>query len=225
MDADHAIISPDPRGGAKGNAMKRNTLFGGLALLLAGGVIGAGAMVSSSAMADTPGADAPTNQLTMVKMDQGGEAIRCSFTGTDVAAMLPVAPSGAPDGGSGVHTIVTGSAIASGPNVVVSGGAVLPADGSVPVLDPKNLPAGAQVIHGSISVAGGVPGESGAVGTGEGQILTASPAADLPVLVSDADARDGTAQECAAMHDEAVKMAATQPTGAVVIDATVATKP
>jgi hypothetical protein len=224
MDADHAIISPDPRGGAKGSAMKRNTLFGGLALLLAGGVIGAGAMVSSNAMADTPGADAPTNQLTMVKVDEGGEAIRCSFTGTDVAAMLPDAPPGVPGGSDGAQTIVTGSGIAGGPNLVVSGGAMLPADGSAPVLVANGLPAGAQVIHGSISVAGGIPAEAGTVGSGDG-ILTASPVGDLPVLVSDADARDGTAEECAAMHDEAVTMAATQPIGAVAIDATAATKP
>jgi hypothetical protein len=222
MDADHAIISPDPRGAAKGSAMKRNTLFGGLALLLAGGVIGAGAMVSSNAMADTSGAEPPTNQLTMVKVGDAGEAIRCTFTGSDVAAMLPDLPAGVP---GGAQTVVTGSGVAGGPNLVVSGGAVLPADGSAPVLDSKNLPAGAQVIQGSISVAGGVPGEPGSVGSGEGQILTASPTGDLPVLISDADARDGTAEECAAMRAEAVTMAATQPDGAVAIDATTATKP
>jgi hypothetical protein len=223
MDADHAIISPDPRGGAKGSAMKRNTLFGGLALLLAGGVIGAGAMVSSNAMADTPGADAPTNQLTMVKVDEGGEAIRCTFSGADVAAMLPTPASAVPVGSDGAQTIVTGSGVAGGPNFVVSGD--VPGDGTVTALDPKDLPAGAQVIRGSISVAGGVPGDAGTVGTGDGQILTPLPVGELPVIISDADARDGTAEECAAMRDEAINMATNAPTGAVVVNATAATKP
>ena len=70
--------------------MKRNTLFGGLALMAAGGVIGAGAMISSNAMADTAGA-APTDQLTMISIGDDGEAVQCTFEGADLDGLLPPA--------------------------------------------------------------------------------------------------------------------------------------
>ena len=62
--------------------MQRNTLFGGIALLLAGGVIGAGAMISSSAMAEEGGTP-PANEVTMINVGADGEAVQCTFSGAE----------------------------------------------------------------------------------------------------------------------------------------------
>ena len=60
----------------------------------------------------------------------------------------------------------------------------------------------------------------------DGQLVTGGvPTGALPVLTSADEARDGTAEECAAMHDEAVEMASTMPANGAVIESGTATKP
>ena len=73
--------------------MQRNTLFGGIALLLAGGVIGAGAMISSSAMA-ADGNTPPANEVTMINVGADGEAVQCTFTGAEADGLFPEMPAG-----------------------------------------------------------------------------------------------------------------------------------
>jgi hypothetical protein len=162
--------------------MKRNTMFGGLALLAAGAAIGAGAMVSGNAMAST-GDPAPTDQLTMVSVGPDGDALQCTFEGADVEGLLPDLPAGVPMVG----------------NVVVGSGEIMSADGSLPELvlsGSGELPEGAP--EGAVTaVAGAVP-----VGA-DGQPVPPAPAQ----VVNVDDAREGSAEECAALHDQAVAMA------------------
>jgi hypothetical protein len=173
--------------------MKRNTMFGGLALLAAGAAIGAGAMVSSNAIADT-GEPAPTDQLTMVSAGPDGDAFQCSFEGADVEGLLPDLPAG-----SAAGVAVVG-------NVVVGSGEILPADGSLPELvlsGSSGLPEGAPVPEGGITVlATAVP-----LGA-EGQPTLPMPAGAPVQMLSVDDAREGTAEECNTLHDQAVEMAA-----------------
>lgn len=161
--------------------MKRNTLFGGLALLGAGGVIGAGAMISASAMADdtgTPQAD----EITIVQVTTDGEAVQCTFAGADVEGLLPDLLGVTPEQVLPVDREFTTSG--SGVIEVATG----------------DLPGGVLVATGAVTVsAEGTVGDVGDVG-------------DLPSLdsllvdmqvVSVDDAREGTAEECAAMRAQA----------------------
>lgn len=172
--------------------MKRNTMFGGLALLAAGAAIGAGAMVSSNAMAAT-GEPAPTEQLTMVSVGPDGDAFRCTFEGADVDGLLPDLPAGAPAGVPVVGSVVVGS------------GEIMPADGRLPELvlsGSGELPEGAPVPGEGVTVlATAVP-----LGSEDQPVLPAPAGAPVQMLSVD-DAREGTAEECAALHEQAADMA------------------
>lgn len=159
--------------------MQRNTLFGGIALLLAGGVIGAGAMISSSAMADEGGTP-PANEVTMINVGADGEAVQCTFSGAEADGLFPEMP-------------LSNEAIP----VSIDGTPVPVAGGSgVVEIDPANPPEGVVIGSGVVSVQ---------VDAGSGQIVGSDEAipvpADVQVLSMD-DARDGTPEECAAMRDQ-----------------------
>lgn len=162
--------------------MKRNTLFGGLALLGAGGVIGAGAMISASAMADdagTPRAD----EVTIVQVTTDGEAVQCTFAGPDVEGLLPDLLGVAPD----QALPVDGEFTTSGSGVI-----------EVAVGD---LPEGVLVASGAVTVSA-----EGTVGD-VGELPSLDSLDSLPIdnmqVVSVDDAREGTAEECAAMRAQA----------------------
>lgn len=190
--------------------MQRNTLFGGLALMLAGGVIGAGAMISSNAMAATEGPP-PANELTMINVGPDGEAVKCTFSGADVEGMLPVLPATAPAG------VPAGGA----DGIIVSASGA----GDVPIeIDPSNPPEGVVVGSGTITIDGSMP-------PGALPVIASSDAvpADAQIISAD-DAREGTPEECAEMRDGAVAMAAEGPAQVITGTATAvaggsATKP
>jgi len=152
--------------------MQRNTLFGGLALLMAGGVIGAGAMISSSAMADEGGTP-PANEVTMINVGADGEAVQCTFSGADAEGLFPSMP-------------LSNEAIP----VPVSG------DAAVVEIDPANPPEGVVIGSGVVSVSADA-GSGQIVGSEEAIPVPA----DVQVLSMD-EAREGTPEECAAMRDQ-----------------------
>lgn len=166
--------------------MQRNTLFGGLALLAAGGLIGAGAMVSSNAMADTPAAADTANELTMINVGPDGEAVKCTFTGADAAAMMPDIGLAPVPVGAGVPA---GAATGSGVLTVTAGAA---GEGAPIEIDPNNPPPG-------VVVGSAVVGASGVVDAQGLPTLDSLPAG-VQILSAD-DAREGTPEECAAMRD------------------------
>jgi hypothetical protein len=175
--------------------MQRNTLFGGIALLLAGGVIGAGAMISSSAMADE-GATPPANEVTMINVGADGEAVQCTFSGAEADGLFPEFPAMA------LPTEGVDAPVLSGSGVIE--------------VDPNNLPDGVEI--GSVVASGAV---SVQVDAATGEIVENSEALPLPddvqVLSMD-DAREGTPEECAAMRDQAVSGVPAE--GGMVIGAT-----
>ena len=154
--------------------MQRNTLFGGIALLLAGGVIGAGAMISSSAMADEGGTP-PANEVTMINVGADGEAVQCTFSGAEADGLFPDMP-------------LSNEAI----EVPISG------DAGFIEIDPANLPEGVTVESGVVSVSADAGGGQ-IIGSNE-----AIPVPDDVQVLSMDDARQGTPEECAAMRDQAV---------------------
>ena len=101
--------------------MKRNTLFGGFSLLVAGAAIGAGAVASGSAMAGdgTPPADEGTIEVVTASVGADGttDAFSCSIDGVDLgvasvewaeAEMLPITANGdvqIVDAGEGVFEV------------------------------------------------------------------------------------------------------------------------
>lgn len=169
--------------------MKRNTIFGAAALLVAGAAIGAGSVVSQNAMAAT-GEPAETSQLTMVSIGEDGTAIECTFEGSEAAGLIPEPPAGFPIDG----TTIEG-------NMVIGMGEILPADGTLPELQlPEGvLPTDGQVVSGAVTVAAAVDG------------------AEMTINGAPLETREGTAEECAAMHDGAIQVATALPDGATII--------
>jgi len=176
--------------------MQRNTLFGGIALLLAGGVIGAGAMISSSAMADEGGTP-PANEVTMVNIGSDGEAVECTFSGAEADGLFPeLATEALP--------------IPVGDLPAQAGGG-----SGVIEIDPENLPEGVEV---GPAVASGVVTVGVDAATGEAVEISGTALEAEVVVLSGDDARDGTPEECAAMREQA---ASGQPAeGSMVIGAT-----
>ena len=178
--------------------MKRNTIFGVAALLVAGAAIGAGSVVSSNAMAET-GSPAPTSQLKMVTFGTDGKPLECTFSGADAEGLLPAMPAGVPADATPVEG-----------DVVVGQAQLIPADGNLPVPPAGLVPTGSGTIiaTGTATAVAGVPGDLPQLSS------------DGPVqIISGGDARPGTADECKALHDQAVESAKNAPTGAsVVID-------
>ena len=162
--------------------MKRNTLFGAAALLMAGAAIGGGAVITQNAMADDgqpPVADA----LTMVNIAADGTALQCTFTGDDIDGLVPV----------GIPTD-DATKIAANAGVIQ----MATTEGSLPEIQ---MGSGVQVVTGSIT-SGAVPA-SGVVTVeatpGGGPIEISATDVDGN-LVAAPEAREGTAEECAAMR-------------------------
>ena len=175
--------------------MQRNTLFGGLALLMAGGVIGAGAMISSSAMADEGGTP-PANEVTMINVGTDGEAVQCTFSGADAEGLFPSMPSIGMEGAIPAENVAT----------PVEGGVVVGGSGVIEI-EAGSLPEGVEI------------GEAIAVGDIAGSALPTELPEGVTVLSAD-DAREGTPEECAAMREQA---ASGQPAeGSMVIGSAVA---
>ena len=192
--------------------MKRNTIFGAAALLVAGAAIGAGSMVSSNAMAET-GSPAATSQLKMVTFGTDGKPLECTFSGADAEGLLPAAPAGVPADATPVKG-----------NVVVGQAQLIPADGNLPVPPAGLVPTGS----GTITVTATATATATAIAGVPGDLPQLS-SHDPVQIISGGDARAGTADECNALHDQAVEMAKNAATGAsVVIDGgtiVTATKP
>lgn len=68
--------------------MKRNSLFGAVAMFVAGAAIGGGAIVSQQAMATNTPATA-TDSVTIGMVSADGDHVQCTFTGADAAGLIP----------------------------------------------------------------------------------------------------------------------------------------
>lgn len=184
---------------------QRNTLFGAVSLVVAGAAIGAGAIASSNAMADT-GTPPPGATVHVVTLSgDGSDAISCEFDDvalpTLASAAVPadvLAPTG--EGVEGGVVSVTGSVTGS---VSVSasadaGGPSFTVGGSGPI-----------EVHGAAggdSVTGATPGAGSLLVdiSGSGELppdVIANGLPDGAVVLDAADARPGTAEECAAIRE------------------------
>ena len=173
--------SPDGRGGQRGSVMKRNTLFGAAAMLMAGAAIGAGAVITQNAMADD--GNLPADTLTMVNIGSDGSAISCTFTGDDIVGLVPV---GIPTDDVAKEAAIAASGEVSGA-IAITGTAEVA--GELPVIDTAGAPA--------------IPLPEGSA---EGVVTVQVGAEGGPVNINGSvgDVRDGTPDECQAMHDQAV---------------------
>lgn len=177
--------------------MKRNTLFGAAGLLVAGAAIGAGAIVSQNAMA-SDGQVETANALTMINISDDGTAVQCTFTGADAEGLVP-------------EGIPTDDALKA--QMVMGVANIVPADGSLPVIDvdggtvvgSTGIISGEFVTSGSLPVgaveASGVITVGASTSDGKVEITGVGPDG-APIAGS--DAREGTAEECAAMRDQAL---------------------
>jgi hypothetical protein len=176
--------------------MKRNTIFGAAALLVAGAAIGAGSVVSQNAMADD-GLAEPASALTMINIGADGTAVQCNFTGAEAEALLPTLPPGIP-------TDDAAKAAANG--VVIGIGQIAPAQGDLPQIQVGG-PAGVvtSVVTGSIDPgalpANGVITVEAKTATG-GIEISGTNADGTPIAAP--ETREGTAEECAAMRAAAI---------------------
>jgi hypothetical protein len=169
--------------------------------------------------------------MTMISIGDDGEAVQCTFEGADLDGLLPPLPAGVPEGATSGGIMISSQSVpadAAGgqpasDQPAVGHGVIISATGDLPVLTVDGLPEGVEGVE-----AGGTITVNGATIAGlpaDGQIGTGVPTDAMPVLTSADDARDGTAEECAAMHDEAVEMASTMPANGTVIESGAATKP
>ena len=147
-----------------------------------------GAVVTSHAMADSPVPQKGT--MTVVSMTDGSDPIKCVYDDVD----LPTPPAGAgqphfstdtPGEAGAVLNVVTGSAQAvdgTGPGTAAAGVAV----------------------SGAVAVsAGSGDGLPSLVVSGDGDALPPLPLPDGAKLIDFSDAREGTADECAALQSTA----------------------
>lgn len=181
--------------------MKRNTLFGAAALLVAGAAIGAGSVVSRNAMASDGQAE-PANALTMVNIGADGTAVQCNFTGADAESLLPSLPPGIP-----TDDAAKAAAKAAANGVVIGIGQIAPAQGDLPQIQvggPADVVT--SVVTGSIDP--GVFPANGVVtieaSTADGKVTVSGVNADGTPIAAP-ETREGTAEECAAMRADAIK--------------------
>lgn len=157
--------------------MKRNTLFEGFSLLVAGAAIGAGAVASGNAMAgsDAPPSDEGTVEVItgVASIDGSSDAFSCTFENVELADIFEVSELPMPadidsiDGG--------GVAVAVGVDEVFE-------------VSLDSLPEG--VGMGETGYVG-VPIEIDADSLPEGVEI------DGVEMIDPADVREGTAEECA----------------------------
>lgn len=168
--------------------MKRNTRFGAAGLLVAGAAIGAGAIVSQNAMADD-GASLTADTVTMINVDAEGNAVQCTFTGADAEGLVF---SAVPTDDAIKAQVITGSA------------QVVEIDGTLPEIQVDDgLLVGSPIPVGDVPLAGviTVSATGGFTGEADGQFVV-SDVAPAEGFLSAGEAREGTADECAAMHDQ-----------------------
>lgn len=155
--------------------MKRNRIFAASTLLLAGAVVGAGAMISGSAMADS-GNSPNSADVTIGIANVDGEVMECSLSGIEAEAFFGSLESGnAPEGLHSVFGPATVGTEADGSTGEVA--ATYEVD-ITNVLPTEN--AGDEVVFGVASVDSSVT-ESGAAGE----------------IVDSYVVRAGTPEECA----------------------------
>lgn len=173
--------------------MKRNSIFAASTLLLAGAVVGAGAMISGSAMADS--GNSPNSADVTIGIANGdGEVMECSISGADADAFFGLLERGiAPEG---IHSI-------SG---VATVGTVTPEEAEAAAVDVSEmLPAdGPNVVIGSDEevIFGDAVVGSRVSAVGEGEIDPATQAEAIEIL-DDYEVRVGSDDECAAVLDHA----------------------
>ena len=166
-------------------ARQKLTALGACALATTA-VLG-GAAVTSHAMGDNPTPDKGTMTVIAMTSDSGG-AIKCVYDDID----LPTPPAGGIGAGFGTHSgsVFQGQAEAID---VVSGQGPVDADG-------KPVAGAVMVSTGSVPSADGKPGTAPTFTVNDGTPGEALP--PLPegaVVLNSADARQGTAEECAAL--------------------------
>lgn len=149
--------------------MKRNTIFGAAALLVAGAAIGAGSVVTQSAMADSATTDPAANTVTVGQLGTDGDGFQCTFTGAEAEALMPT-PADMTAAAAELPVEVTGSF----------------------TVDPSNPGPGVQIGEA-------VVGATGAVGVGEITPAEALPADMLPASGDVTQLREGTPDECAGL--------------------------
>ena len=171
---------------------QRNKVFAGLSVAVAIAAIGGGAMVSASAMGSDGSSDGPTSKLVMLNMGTDGTAVQCTFEGADAAAILAAS----------VPAIPTDDAAKAAANHITfnSGDATLTSMVGTDGVPGGTVPPGASTVKVSATITGSGTGPSTVIGTG-GPL---PPDGKALVLVSTDTARDGTAQECAAMSAAAI---------------------
>jgi hypothetical protein len=173
---------------------KRNLIVGGGSLAIACAAIATGALVSSNAMAAS---DAPTDGTATISVvslsSDGSDPIMCTYDDIQLpmggvvldATAMPLGgmPEGAVLTGPGPVSVSSATVDASGAATVITG-----TDGSVP---PE---LGTQIGAGSISITA----TAAAGGPGEISSVPSMPGLGAVVLSTDS-ARQGTAEECAAL--------------------------
>jgi hypothetical protein len=171
------LVAPDRRT-SRMRTRQKITAVGALALATT--AVGGGAVVTSHAMADAPTPEKGT--MTVVSMMAGPDsAIKCVYDDIE----LPVAAQG-----HGVLGIEAGNQMGSIPaGAVIISDTVTPADGEGPGF-PPNLTINKQ-FTGSVAIGGDVE--------------TALPVPPGAVVLDAADARPGTAEECAALKPTTIE--------------------
>jgi hypothetical protein len=172
---------------------QRNTIFAGLSFAVAGAAIGAGAIVSSNAMADGD-SSATANSVQVITIGANGEdPIQCTFDDVAMPAIISSTAAGVPAGGQRGVIAVTGSV----------DGAVPPPSGdssTTQIVASGGLPLAGTPIEATLVTGGSTDGTDVPVlHTSGSQIAPGSPPPGLVMLSAD-DARPGTAEECAAIR-------------------------
>ena len=169
---------------------QRNTIFAGLSFAVAGAAIGAGAIVSSNAMADGD-SPATASSVQVITIGANGEdPIQCTFDDVAMPAIISSTAAGAPAGGQRGVIAVTGSV----------DGAVPPSPGdssTTQIVTSGGLPLDGTSIEPTLVTGGSTDGP--VLRTAGSQVLPGSPPPGVVMLSSD-DARPGTAEECAAIR-------------------------
>ncbi len=168
-------------------------------MALATSAIGGGAVATSHAMADTTTPAKGT--MTVISMTAGSDgAIKCVYDNIDLPTL---AVGGAPGTSGGpINVIGNGPVDANGKPVagaviVSSGSAVLPS-GDAPAGAPT-LVTGGGAISGTVQASTEAGTAAGGVGdTTGGPVLSGLPPGG-PIAIDSANARPGTAEECAAL--------------------------
>lgn len=172
---------------------QRSTIFAGLSFAVAGAAIGAGAIVSSNAMADGE-SPSTANSVQVVSVGPDGEgAIRCTFDDVAMPTFMGSTPAGVPAGAQTGVIAVTGS----------FDGAVPPPSGDGPatqIVTNNGLPIDGVPIEATLVTDGSAVGGGAPVLHTSGSQVQPGSAPPGVVLISSDDARPGTAEECAAIR-------------------------